>query len=409
MARIVDKLTARSVETARATGTPRMIPDGRGLYLRVWPSDAKSWIFRYQHDGQRHDLGIGPYPEISLADARDRATDQRRLLKNDGRDPLTVKRERQSAARASSIKAMTFKEAAERYMAAHRSSWKHPKHRQQWTGTLSTYAYPAIGALSVTAIDTAIVMQVLDPIWTVKPETASRLRGRIEAVLDWSTARGYRKGENPARWKGHLENILPKKSKVRRVEHHAALPYAELGRFVAELRQQEGIAVLAFEFAILTVARTSEVLGARWNEVDFKRRLWVIPAERMKMAKEHRVPLCDRAFLILAEMAEIRTSDFMFPGKKAGKPLSDTVFQKLLRHMGRTNLTAHGFRSTFSDWCTEQTDFPSEAREMALAHAVGSKVEQAYRRGDLFEKRRQLMTAWETFIGGRRDRLTRAA
>jgi integrase len=240
-------------------------------------------------------------------------------------------------------------------------------------------------------------MRALEPIWTTKPETAGRVRGRIESVLDWAAARGYRQGENPARWRGHLENLLPKKSKVRRVEHHAALPYAEIGTFIAELQQQEGVAARALEFAILTAARTGEVIGAKWDEIDFDERLWTVPAERMKAGKEHRVPLSDAALAVLEEMQKIRSADFVFPGGKARRPLSNMAFLMTLRRLGRRDLTAHGFRSTFSDWCSERTNFSADVREMALAHAVGDKVEAAYRRGDLFQKRRQLMEAWTRF------------
>ena len=230
--------------------------------------------------------------------------------------------------------------------------------------------------------------------WTAKPETAGRVRGRIESVLDWATARGYRQGENPARWRGHLENLLPKKSKVRRVEHHAALPYPEIAAFIAELHEQEGLAARALEFAILTAARTGEVLGATWAEIDLEGRLWTVPAERMKAGREHRVPLSETAVAILRAMAEVRTGKHVFPGARADRPLSQMAMLMLLRRMGRDGLTVHGFRSAFSDWCAEQTAFPSEVREMALAHTVGDKVEAAYRRGDLFEKRGQLATAW---------------
>jgi integrase len=262
---------------------------------------------------------------------------------------------------------------------------------------LGTYVYPVFGALPVQAVDVGLIMKALEPIWTEKPETAGRVRGRIESVLDWATARGYRQGENPARWRGHLENLLPKKSKIRRVEHHAALPYADLPAFMSELKQQEGVAAKAFRFAILTCARTGEVTGGRWPEIDFKDRLWAVPAKRMESGKEHRVPLSEETLSILEEMKELRQSDFIFPGGRAGRPLSDMAFLMLLRRMKRDDLTAHGFRSTFSDWCAEKTNTPSEVREMALAHAVGNKVEEAYRRGDLFEKRRQLAETWAKF------------
>jgi integrase len=240
-------------------------------------------------------------------------------------------------------------------------------------------------------------MNAIEPIWTTKPETASRVRGRIESILDWAAARGYRQGENPARWRGHLENLLPKKNKVRRVEHLAALPYREIGMFMAELRGQEGAAARALEFAILTSARTGEVMGARWDEINLADRMWTIPAERMKAGKEHRVPLADAAMAIVEKMAAIRSGEFVFPGGKAGRPLSNMAFLMLLRRIGRNDLTVHGFRSSFRDWAAERTGFPAEVAEMALAHAVSDKVEAAYRRGDLFQKRRQLAEAWAKF------------
>jgi integrase len=297
---------------------------------------------------------------------------------------------------------MTFREGAETYIAAHKAGWKNPKHAAQWPATLATYVYPVFGDLPVQAIDTGLVMKALEPIWTAKPETATRVRGRIESVIDWATARGYRQGENPARWRGHLENLFPKKSKVRRVEHHPALPYDEIGAFTASLRGQGGIGARALEFLILTAARTGEVIGARWDEFDLAQKVWTVPAERMKAGKEHRVPLSAPALAIVEAMRETRESEFVFPGGKRGKPLSNMAMLKLLKRMGRDDLTAHGFRSSFRDWAAESTGFPSEVVEMALAHMVGDKVEAAYRRGDLFAKRRQLMEAWARYCEARR-------
>ena len=291
------------------------------------------------------------------------------------------------------------------------------KHAAQWEATLATYAEPIIGALPVQAVDTALVMKVLEqevrdaldkptaPLWTARPETASRLRGRMESILDWAKVRGHREGENPARWRGHLDKLLPARAKVRKVKHHAALPYDEVPNFMTVLRAQEGIAARALEFAILTAARTGEVIGARWGEIDIGEKLWTVPAIRMKAGKEHRLPLSARAVAILKEMKPLRqVSDgqneadaFVFPGGKHGKPLSNMAFLMLLRRMKHDDLTAHGFRSTFRDWAAERTNFPSEVAEMALAHAVGDKVEAAYRRGDMFERRRRMMTAWATF------------
>jgi integrase len=285
---------------------------------------------------------------------------------------------------------MTFRQCAEAYIKAQATGWKNAKHAAQWPSTLEAYVYPAFGSLPVQTVDVGLVMKAVEPIWTTKPETASRVRGRIESVLDWATARGYRNGENPARWRGHLENLLPKTSKVRRVERHAALPYAELGTFMTELRQQDAVSARAMEFAILTAARTGEVIGARWSEIDFEARLWTVPAERMKAGREHRVPLSGPALSILLPLYEVRTGDRAFP-------ISHAAMLMLLRRMGRGELTVHGFRSTFSDWCAEQTNTPSEVREMALAHAVSDRVEAAYRRGDLFEKRRQVMDVWASY------------
>jgi integrase len=318
----------------------------------------------------------------------------------DGEDPIAARDARHQAAAMASATGMTFQACAEAYIEAHRAGWRNPKHAAQWPSTLQTYAYPVFGSLPVQAVDTGLVMKAVEPLWATKTETASRVRGRIESVLDWAAARGYRDGQNPARWRGHLENLLPARSKVARVEHHAALPYAEIAEFMAELREQEGVAALALELTILTAARTGEVLGARWDEINPDGGLWIVPAERMKAGREHRVPLSDAAMKIIEKMAAIRLSDYIFPGQRTSRPLSQMAMLMLLRRMGRGDLTAHGFRSTFSDWCAEQTNFPSEVREMALAHTVSDKVEAAYRRGDLFQKRRELAEAWSQYCDG---------
>jgi integrase len=402
MAREIGKLKA--LEVSRAS-KPGYYGDGGNLYLLVGPTGAKSWVFRYRvpapipdnpKRSRLREMGLGPTHALSLAEARERAREWRRE-RLDGIDPIEVRRGRRAQAQLEAAKAITFKECAEAYIKSHSAGWKNLKHAAQWPSTLETYVYPVFGSLPVQGIDVGLVMKALEPIWTTKPETASRVRGRIESVLDWATARGYRQGENPARWRGHLENLLPKKTKVRRVEHHAALPYADMPGFMAELRQQEGIGAKALEFAILTAARTGEVMGAKWSDIDFEARLWTVPAERMKAGREHRVPLSEPALAILEAMREVREGDFVFPGGKANRPLSNMAFLMLLRRMGRGDLTAHGFRSTFSDWCSERTNFPAEVREMALAHTVSDKVEAAYRRGDLFEKRRQVMEAWAKF------------
>jgi len=401
MGRKIELLTALKVERLR--DKPGMHADGSGLYLQVKNGGA-SWVLRYQFEGRPHWMGLGPLALFGLKDAREKALEAKRL-KHGGTDPLELRRQARAQKRLDAAKAVTFKQAAEKYIAAHKAGWRNAKHAEQWTNTLSTYAEPVFGSLPVQTVDTTLVLKVLEPIWAKKPETASRLRGRIEAVLNWAKVRGYRDGENPARWKGHLDHLLPARGRVRRIEHHAALPFAEIGTFMAALRQQEGIAARGLEFAILTAARTGEILGARWNEIDLAEKVWTVPAERMKARREHRVPLSDRALMILDDMKPVRraaegedkATAFVFPGAKPGEPLSNMALLMLLRRMGRSDLTAHGFRSTFRDWAAERTGFPAEVAEMALAHTVSDKVEAAYRRGDLFEKRRRLTDAWAAF------------
>ena len=393
MARTLGKLTPVAVRNASRRG---YYSDGGGLYLQVGTSGAKSWVFRYKVGSKLYEMGLGALRTVGLAEARTRAR-RCREQRLDGLDPLTVRKTARMQAKLDAAKSMTFVACAEGYINAHKSAWRNAKHRDQWSNTLSAYVEPVFGALPVQAVDTALVMKAIEPIWSEKPETASRVRGRIEVILDWATARGYRHGENPARWRGHLDKLLPKKSKVRRVEHHAALPYAEIGAFMVALRQQEGVAARGLEFAILIAARTGEVIGAHWDEFDLAARLWTVPAERMKAGKVHRVPLSDAALAIVEKMAEIRHSDFVFSGGKAGHPLSNMAFLMLLRRMGRGDLTAHGFRSSFRDWAAERTSFPPEVAEMALAHTISNNVEAAYRRGDLFQKRRQLSDAWAKF------------
>jgi integrase len=343
-------------------------------------------------------MGLGPLHIVSLAEARERAREARRL-RHEGTDPIEARKAKQAEDRLAAAAAMTFQECAERYIEAHQAGWKNPKHAKQWPSTLETYVYPVFGALPVQAVDVALVMKVLEPIWRIKPETAGRVRGRIESVLDWATARGYRKGENPARWRGHLDKLLPARGKVRKVEHHPALPYIEMGDFISALHKQEGVGARALEFLILTATRTSEVIGARWEEFDLAEKVWTVPGDRMKAGKEHRVPLSARAAEIIDAMKAERANDhsFVFPGSRPGNPLSNMAMLKLLERMGRDDLTAHGFRSSFRDWAAEMTHFPTEVAEMALAHTVSDKVERAYRRGDLFQKRRELMDFWARY------------
>lgn len=385
-------------------------PDGGGLYLQITPTGARSWIFRYRVAGRERQMGLGPLEFVSLAEAREKAR-AARLQRYNGEDPLGARIGRRPKA-VSAPKGVTFREAMNAYIETNKAAWRNEKHIQQWSSTLETYAVPHFGGKVLADIETADVLNALKPIWLTKSETASRLRGRIEAVLNWGAAQGHRQGENPARWKGHIEMILPAKSKVSKVKHHAALDYKEMPQFMTAVRSQGGVGVLALQFVILTAARTGEVLGADWREIDFKNKLWIVPASRMKAGREHRVPLSEPALQILerqrAAWFEIEARRYrkllkpgeegpvgpVFWGQLAGKGLSNMALLAVLRRMGRDDLTSHGFRSSFRDWAAEETEFQSEVVEMALAHTIGNKVEAAYRRGDLFEKRRALMDHW---------------
>lgn len=393
MARQLNKLTARTVASITKPG---MHGDGNNLWLVVTPSGTKNWVFRYTLDGKAHTMGLGPVSLIGLQEARQKAQNNRRILL-DGKDPIASRNAERAAKKLDAASTITFRNASLEYIQSHQSGWKSSKHAAQWKSTLETYAFPVFGDLAVANIDAGLVMRAIEPIWKTKSETASRLRGRIESILDWAKVRGYRDGENPARWKGHLDHLLPPRAKVQKVKHHAALPYDQVSGFINTLREQEGTAARAFEFAILTATRTSETLNATWSEIDFDQAIWIIPALRMKAEKEHRIPLSDRAVEILTDLANqngTTPESPVFPGQRHNKPLSNMAFLMLLRRMERTDITAHGFRSTFRDWVAEQTSFPGEVAEMALAHSVGNKVEAAYRRGDLFDKRRKLMEAW---------------
>ncbi len=393
MAREHKKLTALAVSRARERG---YYADGGGLYLQVSASGAKSWVFRFRQDGRLREMGLGPAHTITLAEVREHASDCRKQRIRDI-DPIKARHDEKAAAKLATAKAMTFRQCAEAYIEAHKYSWKNAKHSGQWSATLATYAYPIFGDLPVQSIDVSLVTKALEPIWQTKTETASRVRGRIESVLDWATVRDFRQGDNPARWRGHLDKLLPQRSKVQKVEHHSALPYAETGAFMAALREQGSTSALALEFLILTATRTGEVIGATWAEIDLGAALWTIPDERMKAKREHRVPLSRPALAILKRLHESRSSEFVFPGAKASKPLSNMALLKLLERMKRTDLTVHGFRSTFRDWAAERTNFPREVAEHALAHSLPDKVEAAYRRGDLFDKRRLMMDEWARF------------
>lgn len=343
-------------------------------------------------------MGLGAVSTVTLPEARARAKECRLLLL-DGKDPLDTRKASKLAEALERAKMMTFDQCAAAYIAAHRGGWKNAKHASQWENTLETYASPTIGKLPVAQIDTALVVKVLQPIWATKTETASRLRGRIESILDWATVSKYRQGDNPARWRGHLDNLLADPSRSKRTAHHPALPWQEMGAFMVKLRAEQGIAAKAVELAILTACRSGEVRLSTWAEFDLDAALWVIPAERMKAAREHRVPLSGAALAMLKSLP--RMGDLVFPGTKVGKPLSDMSLTAVLRRMDRDDITVHGFRSSFRDWCAESVanSFPREVCEHALAHSLPDKVEAAYRRGDLIEKRTLLMQAWADYCG----------
>lgn len=375
--------------------------DGGNLYLFV-RGDSRGWVFRFvAPDGKRRNMGLGSQYSITLAEARKQAALLREQINHPTTpsDPLAARQEVRLTQKLSARKHMTFKACALAYIEAHRAEWKNPKHAQQWGNTLATYAYPVFGDLPVATIDEALVLKVLTPIWEAKTETATRLRGRIESVLDWATFSKYRQGENPARWKGHLEHSLAKPNKVAKVTHHAALPYAEIGPFMVALREREGLGARALEFAILTAARSGEVRSATWDEIDFVNRLWIIPAERMKMEKEHRVPLPDVAVELLKAIPRLEDTNLIFPSAKVNTPMSDMTLTAVLRRMKRNDVTVHGFRSTFRDWAAESTNYPSDMAEMALAHSIGDKVEAAYRRGDMLKKRFRMMNDWAKHCG----------
>jgi integrase len=392
----IGKLTALQV-TRLKKGTPKktLVNDGGGLYVQTGPAGG-SWLFRYRLSPQQlREMGLGSLHTLTLAEAREKARECRKL-RLDGLDPLEERKRSRLRAKLDAASNITFKEATEGYLRAHQASWSNAVHARQWPASLQNFVFPIFGDLPVQAIDTGLVMKVLGPIWNEKTETASRVRGRIESILDWAKVLGYRQGENPARWRGHLDELLPKRNKIRRVEHHPALPYEQIGAFMVELRQIDGIPARALEFAILTAARSGEVIFARWSEINLAERLWTIPEERMKGGREHRVPLSDAAMTIVNQMAAIRSSELVFPGSRGGA-LGNMSMRRVTIDMGRRDIVPHGFRSTFRDWIAEQSDFPSELAELALAHNVGSKVEQAYRRGDQFERRRALLQSWATF------------
>jgi integrase len=385
------RLSAKQVDHLHKPGRH---PDGDGLYLQITPTGVKSWVLRFERNGHERMLGLGTLRDFSLKEARERTRRARQLLA-DGVDPIEAKRAQRV------VPTLTFRQAVEAYAKLHEQKWT--ARRPQFLSSLRQHAFPILGDLPLPAIDTPAVLRVIQPIWTSKTETASRVRQRIEAVLDWATVSGHRpKGENPARWKGHLAMILPSPGAIAKVQHHPALPWSEIGAFMGELRSREGVTARALEFAILTAARTNEVIGARWSEVDLDAATWTIPAARMKMTREHRVPLAEPALDLLRGLYTEANNDSIFIGQQAGRGLGDRALAEVLERMGRTDITVHGFLSTFRDWAAEVSHYPNHVVEMALAHAISNAVERAYRRGDLFEKRRQLMQEWAAFCSMRK-------
>jgi len=389
MARKVGLLNARKVETLTEPGRHA---DGGNLYLSISPNGGKRWTFLYTLNGKRREMGLGSAAkgQVSLADARKAAEEARRNL-SAGTDPIAAKEERRQAMRAMP----TFGRFADDYLESHQAKFRNEKHIAQWKMSLETYCKP-IRAKPINKIDTEAVLSVLQPLWSEIPETAARLRGRIENVLDAAKAAGFVTGENPARWRGHLKTLLPARQKLTR-GHHAALPYEQLPAFMADLRAREALAARAMELAILTATRSGEVLNAQWREIDLEKKVWTIPAKRMKAGIAHRIPLSPRAVALLKSIPKLDGNEHIFPGYKKGQPLSSMALAMQLRRMDRKNITAHGFRSTFRDWASEQTSFSHETCEHALAHRISDKVEAAYRRGDQFEKRRKLMEAWAAY------------
>lgn len=391
--RNVNRLTALQVQKL---SKPGYHSDGGGLYLCVKASGGKSWIFRYRFGGKEREMGLGPLHTVSLAEAREMALAQRKLLLGKV-DPLAARQAAEAQRKLDEASVITFDDAAARYIGSHRTGWKNEKHAEQWENTLATYASPVIGSLPVAEITTALVLRILEPLWASKTETASRLRGRIEKILGWCKTQGYREGDNPATWRGHLANLLSAPQKTKNVEHHPALPWREIGAFMKELRTMSGTAAQATEFIILTACRTSEAIEARWSEIDFAEKRWTIPKERMKASKEHVVPLSDAALTVLQRALAEKKSEFVFPGGKKDAPLSNMACLALLKRMKRGDLTVHGFRSSFREWAGESTAHPREVIEHALAHQLKDKAEAAYQRGSLLERRRVLMADWAAY------------
>ena len=395
----IHKLSALAIKKA---SKPGYYGDGGGLWLQVSKSGSKSWVFRFTRHGRAREMGLGSFNTFSLSEAREKALKCRKTLAY-GKDPIEERKAQLQQETIKNHKNKTFAECALEFIEVNKAGWRSPKHAKQWESTLQTYAFPTIGNLPVSEIDTGLILGMLQQntskgdetgnLWQLKTETASRVRGRVESVLDWAKVRGYREGENPARWKGHLDKLLPARSKVQKTEHFAALPYQEISDFMQELRKRKGLSARALEFSILCASRSGEIREARWTEIDLDERLWTIPAERMKAGKEHRIPLSTTATKLLQKLPFLPDCDYVFPSEHGG-PLSNGAMMSLLKRMGRNDLTQHGFRSTFRDWAGETTGYPREVIEHALAHQLKDKSEAAYQRGDLLTKRARLMEDW---------------
>lgn len=397
------KLTAKTVQKIIREGTPGLTNDGDGLYLKVGKSLGASWIYRFKIAGRSRDMGLGSYPAVSLAEAREAVAENRKKVKV-GIDPVDERRRFAGNLILSEPIIPNFTQCAARYIRSHRRGWRNKKHARQWVSTLKTYAVPLIGNKPVDSIDTQDIVAVLTPIWHLKTETAKRVQGRIENVLDYAIVHEYRSTANAARWRGHLDKLLAKPSRIQQVAHHPAMPYNDVPRFLALLGQNQYMSSKALQLLIHTATRTSEVLHATWSEFDIEKRVWTIPAERMKARREHRVPLTDQVIANLKGLPRHADNPYVFPGARYGRPLSNMAMLQLMRGLDigvggqEGNYVPHGFRSSFRDWSGEVTSFPRDVAEMALAHTIQNKVEAAYRRGDLFEKRREMMQSWSDFI-----------
>ena len=400
MAKRVKPLTVTEVKNFK---TPGMHADGNGLYLKVKRADAKYWIFRFTFEGKRYDMGLGSFPDVKLQEVREGVVKQRKLIR-EGVNPIKAREEIKEQTKKAAGKAQTFKECALAYIQEHRPTWKNDKHASQWSNTLGAYAFPIFGHKAIGDVHKDDILKMLKPIWKEKTETATRVRSRVERILDWATAHDLREGDNPARGKGFIHTLLGEPTRLKKGGLHKALDYKRVAEFVSWLRGKGGISALAFEFTILTAARSGETLGAQWDEINFEEKTWTIPAERTKTSKEHVVPLNDRAIDILKTANEVRRDDFIFPGNKKDKGLSNMTMLVMLKRGNAQEIwggvTVHGFRSTFKDWAADCTDYPNELSEMALGHSISNKVEAAYRRKTMLEKRRAMMTEWAEYAEG---------